>query len=228
MNPTRDPKEHRLFHYTRQRDHLEDILRNGFWPRFCEEDFEWLVERTTVIAIPMVCFCDIPLDAAGSHRGKYGNYALGFSKSWVEKLDINPVWYVHTASQVRGTVAGCLFGSAANANQQVLQSSNCGLLAFLKPTIGAQKDRSASSQPTTEVLAFDDEMEWRHTPLPLRGHWIENSSSGFVTSNDHELSKAHRLQLPMNAIETVRVQDLADVGYLTGIFPQLLGKIETW
>src|ERR1019366_9075846 len=101
------PKDHRIFHYASRMDYLRDILTNGFWPRYCVEEFDWLFGRATYIAFPVVCFCDIPIPAAAYHRARYGPYAVATSKLWTIGRDLNPVWYIQVGSSVRrhlGTV----------------------------------------------------------------------------------------------------------------------------
>lgn len=181
----REPKDYRLFHYTRQLVHLEDMLENGFWPRYCEEDFEWLVDKPSKIAFPMVCFCDIPIDAANMHRTRYGAFAIAFNKAWASMKDINPVWYIQSESSIRNHIRDSLtttprFNVKNNLNNPFLK-----LLAFIKPTIAFQPDRVIESVggrgPVTEVFAADEEMEWRYTPTALSDQWISHTSSGFVS-----------------------------------------------
>jgi len=166
-NEPREPKEHRLFHYTRKPEHLEDMIRNGLWPRYCEEDFAWLVGYSVTLAFPMICFCDIPLDAAEAHRIRYGDYALGFSKHWVKKLDINPLWYVHQESNIGKRLAASLAMKPRFDLAKLDGNPMRDLLPFIKPVSGSQPDRSANRDGAFEALAFEDEMEWRHTPSAL-------------------------------------------------------------
>jgi len=49
-------------------------------------------------AIPMVCFCDIPLSQLVSHIDTYGKYGLGMSKEWGIKKGLNPVIYFNKNS----------------------------------------------------------------------------------------------------------------------------------
>lgn len=49
------------------------------------------------IAMPMLCFCDIPILRAGKHRMNYGDYCIGMDKEMVIKRlspMINPIFYV--------------------------------------------------------------------------------------------------------------------------------------
>ena len=58
-----------LFHFTPSLDNLLGILDKTFYPRYCYEKFELSRHMTHSIewikkidaALPMVCFCDIPL-----------------------------------------------------------------------------------------------------------------------------------------------------------------------
>lgn len=38
-------KSNSLFHFTHKEEYLLDILENGFWPRYCFEDIEWLIPK---------------------------------------------------------------------------------------------------------------------------------------------------------------------------------------
>ena len=38
-------KSNSLFHFTPKEEYLLDILENGFWPRYCSEDIEWLIPK---------------------------------------------------------------------------------------------------------------------------------------------------------------------------------------
>ena len=76
-----------LFHFTDKIENVIGILKEGFRPHFCLEDLNDFVSRDERIeylewAIPMVCFCDIPLSQSTNHREHYGNYGIGLSKEW--------------------------------------------------------------------------------------------------------------------------------------------------
>jgi hypothetical protein len=76
-----------LFHFTDKRENLINILENEFRPHFCLENFNFFAHDMNYregfeIAIPMVCFCDIPLSQARIHMKHYGEYGIGLSKEW--------------------------------------------------------------------------------------------------------------------------------------------------
>jgi hypothetical protein len=76
-----------LFHFTDKIENVISILKEEFRPHFCLEDLNDFVAPDDRIeelehAIPMVCFCDIPLSQSMNHRKTYGNYGIGLSKEW--------------------------------------------------------------------------------------------------------------------------------------------------
>lgn len=53
----------------------------------------------TNVAIPMICFCDIPLLRIEDHCKKYGKFAIGLNKELISDLynnQINPIWYLES------------------------------------------------------------------------------------------------------------------------------------
>lgn len=102
-----------LFHYTKQANGLLGIIERGFRYSYCFEQFDETIARFISrpavemakllgscdekygIAIPMICFCDIPISRADSHRDNYGDYCIGINKDVVRSQmpNINPVLY---------------------------------------------------------------------------------------------------------------------------------------
>jgi len=63
-----------LFHFTRF-ENLINIIKEGFYLHYNLEHtyLSNLFERPSAItSIPMVCFCDIPLEMVQEHSSKYG------------------------------------------------------------------------------------------------------------------------------------------------------------
>ena len=92
-----------FFHYTEKSEYLISILENDFYPRYCYEDYKQLLPNyantntSTEVAVPMVCFCDIPLTLVSEHAKEYGSYAIGLSKEW-GLSNLSPVFYLTTNS----------------------------------------------------------------------------------------------------------------------------------
>lgn len=90
-----------LFHFTNSIENLQNILTNNFSPRYCLEYFDYVDKFEEYLALPMVCFCDIPLSQTTEHIDKYGSYAIGLKKEWAIQNAITPVLYLHNESQTR-------------------------------------------------------------------------------------------------------------------------------
>lgn len=84
-----------LFHFTRNIKSINGIIRNGVRLSYCYEE----CTKDSGFAIPMICFCDIPLLRTLEHRRKYGNYMVGFDKEYLIQnnlLFLNPVHYLNS------------------------------------------------------------------------------------------------------------------------------------
>ena len=98
-----------LFHFTDKIENVISILKEEFRPHFCLEDLNDFVAPDDRIeelehAIPMVCFCDIPLSQSMNHRKTYGNYGIGLSKEWGKNNKVSPVLYAHQNSAITDTI----------------------------------------------------------------------------------------------------------------------------
>ncbi|MBO5630507.1 MAG: hypothetical protein J5965_15695 [Aeriscardovia sp.] len=104
-----------LFHFTRDFETLKQILAEGLRFNYCYEPFGEIVAKqgwdivlkvgATIInckgiAIPMICFCDIPLLRTQKHREKYGNYMIGFNREVLVKA-VNTTGYMMNPVQYR-------------------------------------------------------------------------------------------------------------------------------
>lgn len=109
-----------LFHFTKKNANFKRIVQKGLRFSYSFETFskelilnELLPASITFpkdikigddskeygVAIPMVCFCDIPLMRIKEHKMKYGSYAIGFDKDFLSDLYnpiLNPVLYMNS------------------------------------------------------------------------------------------------------------------------------------
>jgi hypothetical protein len=97
-----------LVHFTEFK-YLKSILtKKAFYPRFNLEILLMnpnLEKKASIFPIPMVCFCDIPLNLTETHRERYGNCAIALKEDWKTRKKINPVFYIKPESQVANTLS---------------------------------------------------------------------------------------------------------------------------
>lgn len=110
MNTTSNSNS--LFHYTRTYDNLCGILRNGFKPNYCKET----LLNGSIIGLPLVSFCDIPITRANDFR-KYGKYAIGMERNWGISEGINPITYI-VSDNISKHIPQCLIYLKKQANKQ--------------------------------------------------------------------------------------------------------------
>ncbi|HYX72870.1 MAG TPA: abortive infection system antitoxin AbiGi family protein [Nitrososphaera sp.] len=160
-----------LFHFTGNLENLINILANEFHPRFCLEEFKDVFAgknppiETLELAVPMVCFCDLPLSQTEAHLSVYGDYGIGMTKSWGQRNGITPVLYVHRESLLISKF-GQLLGQVSKENPRSdfrgeLSNHLYDLACFIKPYEGNIWRRGEQRND----IRFYDEREWRYVPV---------------------------------------------------------------
>ena len=144
-----------LFHFTKDFKTLVKILEGGFWPRYCVEP-RW--EKNYVdFAIPMVCFCDIPLTQIKEHSESYGKFGIGVSLEWVKKQNsITPVKYVASKSTDEAEIKKMF---TKLKNHTISDSERQILLRAKKVSVKIKKDKDKDISKK-----YYDEREWRYIP----------------------------------------------------------------
>lgn len=163
-----------LLHFTNGIEALKGILEKGFRFSYCYEEYNNVIvfnnehkEHANFfigsngtkrgVAIPMICFCDIPLLRAQEHAECYGKYIIGIDKNYAETLyqNLNPVLYL---SSNRMDLSLCDISTSKdnfkyertyNYNQSVNY-----LIAYSKRYRGFDLYRN-------KEVCFYDEREWR-------------------------------------------------------------------
>ena len=172
-----------LFHFMKKFEYLEAALKQEFSPRYYKEDLTPFFGNKPVY-IAMKCFCDIPLSMVREHATKYGNYAIGLSKDWGIKNNLNPVTYYNIESDFIESINKAFNASSESMGSLVKYISgnkrNCldkkdekvffrtadsiinmsrALLNF-KPYCGRMWD-SMKNDWGKHVVLFYNEREWR-------------------------------------------------------------------
>jgi len=169
-------------------DNLEGILLNDFYPSYCLEDFSEFLEDEYRIAIPMVCFCDIPLSQIHNHVKNYGGYALGLSKEWGRKNSISRIIYSYKQSfSAKYFITTLRYAQDFNSVGIVNQINK--LFQFVKPYEGKLY---RSNSTTSDLIRFYDEREWRFVPdTSLRNNVVRSYLSEKEYLDAQELETAN-------------------------------------
>lgn len=195
-----------LLHFTNSMDAIKGILENGFRFSYCCEKISATINMNeqhpeganffrpsphinSHIAIPMICFCDIPLTRAKSHSEVYGKFIVGIDKDTaltVFKDSLNPVMYCNSMwiqyaltdlSVIKATinnVEGC-YNYERSLNQ---------LIGNSKPYYGTFKG--------IEDYCYYNEREWRILiPCDYDEHtkWYWNLSEEEFAVKKDEINK---------------------------------------
>jgi hypothetical protein len=172
-----------LFHFTSSKDNLFGILKNEFKLNYSLEEVKY-AKKTSRFAIPMVCFCDIPLSQIKSHIDTYGHYGIGLSKKWAVRKGLNPIIYLKkdsflskSLSETKSIVSDLLyerlwendihgdtdFSSLADALNKCL--SYRYLFGYIKNYEG----KFFKDKKHAKAVTFYNEREWRYVPKIIDG-----------------------------------------------------------
>lgn len=140
-----------VFHFTDSFEDLKEIIENQcFKPRCVIEK-----RKQREIAIPMVCFCDLPLSQMGEHIKRYGSYGVGLKKDWAAKQSISPVMY-ESINQTKENAFDSLLKEANRVGDETLLEYIYYFNWYIKSYDGYDT--------TKEFIQFYNEREWRYIP----------------------------------------------------------------
>jgi len=242
--PEKSLSANTLFHFTKSLNNLESILKNEFKVNYCLEDWSNIFsdldgEDEYEVYIPMVCFCDIPLSQIHYHSNYYGEYAIGLTKTWGIKNQINPVLYVHENTKFSKPMSNILnqctdrlikaFLVAEKINSADIKANmtasspdiedtfsnlqealeSIPLLQYLK----AYEGRLWRYDKYIEGVRFYDEKEWRYVAesiLPIMKKTDEKVNNHILENNDQLVLKPN-LSFEPNDIRYIIVNKEAEV-----------------
>lgn len=90
-----------FFHFTNNFEAIKGIMQNGFNVTFCLEEVYSLQKKVLRIGIPMVSFCDVPLNFITANN--YGDFGIGMSRSWGIEHLLQPVMYYPNNKECQST-----------------------------------------------------------------------------------------------------------------------------
>ncbi|NSQ65080.1 hypothetical protein HRE96_13530 [Enterococcus faecalis] len=136
-------------------------------PRYVIEDVEYLkFPLFTKLAIPMNCFCDIKLHTIIEHTAFYGEFGIGFKKSWLIEKGLQPIHYLNERSSYTQDLTSEL-QSLLNNPENIPEENQDYIfkkLFYIKPIQGSMWDKKKQKYVNK---IFHDENEWRYVPIYL-------------------------------------------------------------
>jgi hypothetical protein len=186
-----------IFHYTNTIHKLIEILKYGFVPYYCLEDYQFLNKKLPKIALPMVSFCDVPLSHAYTPMSKYGFYAIGMKKDWAIRNRISPLLYSIDKSPITKSFVA-IYKTGKNSLTDKTsefkhhQSRLRYFISFMKPYQGTL----VRGKKLHSNYRFYDEREWRFVP--------DNSSNRYrlFTEDQYKKERAKisdkKIKFPVN------------------------------
>ena len=199
-----------LFHFTPKEEYLISILRNGFIPRYCLESNFIITDDVKRWAIPMVCFCDIPLGNTKEHMNKYGDFGIGMTKEWGVKNGLTPILYTTTNSQLSKSLKhqrNEIINLLLEKNIPDIYDRNLYTSFFIKEYEGYYN----KSKIHDKLIRFYDEREWRYVPSKME---FENESFIPMISQDI-FENEIKLEKHNNKLSTCNlVFDVSDIKYI--------------
>ena len=156
-----------LMHFVKKQEYLIQILNHNFYPRLCCEDAIKSLFKSDVY-VPMKCFCDIPLNNLKEHMKTYGDYGVGFKKSWGEKVGLTPVIYYNENSpyiQNIKKVHNDWINRLNNSKDDVKRSEIVEVIRILKSSFTMYKPIYGEYNRISKSgnnYNFYNEREWRY------------------------------------------------------------------
>jgi hypothetical protein len=189
-----------LFHFTEYQYLKSIISKKAFYPRFNIEITLLnpnLEKKASIFPIPMVCFCDIPLDLNKEHRKRYGNCGIALNDNWKTKKKLNPVFYIKSESYLADTLSNLstsvdkLLPFLASQNTELtleLNELRNNFITFINYIKTYENKKPVSfdfglGKIHQEKRKFYDEKEWRYIP-----EHSENNKELELSMHDFKIS----------------------------------------
>lgn len=160
-----------IFHFTGSKENLINILKTLFKPYYSVETYDF-GEKKIKFAIPMVCFCDIPLSQIKNHLNIYGNYGIGMNRSWGIKNQMNPVLYLESNSRLSISLMKSiedLFDHKSMSEYEIVNNNHFyEILRYIKNYEGNFVYRG---KLVKKDYKYYDEKEWRYVPNGIPSYY---------------------------------------------------------
>lgn len=180
---------HSLFHFTSSISTLKKILdSHEILASYCTEHF-WEGYK---FAVPMACFCDIPLSQISEHISKYGKFGIGFKSSWKNVQSLSSVIYTRSESNLAKDFGKKLYELCDGKTKPRLSYGDIYLLTHIKKYKGIFLHGREDDEISKNVI-FYNEREWRYVPsnITLDKIKIEKEDRKRIEVENHKKYSLH-------------------------------------
>lgn len=186
-----------LFYFTDSLDYIIDIVKNGF---LCRYTFEKLPSVNLGYIAPIKCFCDTPLTLIKPHLSWYGNYGIGFNKSYGFRLGITPVIYIPRYSPIADHIT-------LSNTENILERDP--ILPYYKRYYGSVIDKNGNETSRR----FYDEREWRYFPADGSIELVDSTNKLLIKRKiiSYNSNLPKRLKLNLKYLEYIIVDKPTDL-----------------
>lgn len=219
-----------LFHFTRNPEYLIQILQNEFRPRYYPETIKITSRKTIFRAIPMVCFCDIPLSQVKEHIKTYGEYGIGLSKDWALKKKLSPVLYLANDSIIAESLLDILNTfQAPESNSTHLNIAKKAYVKIIRHIKNYKGDFTRDEKIFKDVI-FYNEREWRYTPEPNSKlkFWLDKIEfeNKLMLSIENEKASNYKLTFEPDDIKYIIVKNDDEIKNMVNALKDIKSKFE--
>jgi hypothetical protein len=202
------PKSDCLYHFTSIEASLRIFAPTDFHflPSYSLEDFRLFIANSlwAMRLVPMVCFCDIPVDRCDEHAQNYGPVGIGIKKEWAFRQKVAPVQYVLDGTRVHD-VLDALF--ARQGQRAFSDETISGILSYTKPFRGSLWDKNILSHVAVRCnVEFYQECEWRYVPEGMASQWHSPfSTKEWLEMNAQAISERLARKLSFELADIIRI-----------------------
>ena len=158
-----------LFHFTSSKTNLFSILDDTFRLSYASETLLGPATSKS-FALPMVSFCDLRVTELKYHMTKYGNYGIGLTKDWANKMGLSPVLYLSRHAEIVDTLSrgiddlyDILINHTEPAQEIKMRNAYNASFSTLHFVKNYQADLTRKNKLYRD-FRFADEREWRYIP----------------------------------------------------------------
>lgn len=217
---------------------FETLKKSALFPRYYQEDINYLKIEVKQIAYPMICFCDINIHRLGEHLDLYGKYGIAFSKTWGIGEGIQPLQYINHNSVLRKDFSAAFENAMKSEGDNLLSNYLLTQMYYMKPIVGTMLRNSENISRN-----FTDEKEWRYIPDVTTIDLPQVITEDFIASIgvlNETISNYDRCWLKFEAgdVKYIILQDFEELDELCSVLDEyieddnikrkLISKVITW